>query len=100
MYVELKSGYADNGPAWIARVRFSKSGRRIYFHDKQLQAVKGGGLYGGNYYDIDTGEYYWVSGPKKDQSDRHWAGSGPVAIDEDAREEYYALIGKREGRKT
>jgi hypothetical protein len=25
-YVELKSGYADNGPAWIGRVKNSKTG--------------------------------------------------------------------------
>lgn len=28
-YIELKTGYNDNGPAWIARVKVSKSGRGI-----------------------------------------------------------------------
>jgi len=27
MYIELKTGYQDNGPAWIGRVEFSQSGR-------------------------------------------------------------------------
>jgi hypothetical protein len=31
MYIELKTGYQDNGPAWIGRVKFSKTGQTIYF---------------------------------------------------------------------
>ena len=26
-YIELKTGYTDDGPAWIGRVRMSRSGR-------------------------------------------------------------------------
>jgi hypothetical protein len=37
---------------------------------------------------IETREEYWISGPKKNGEDRHWAGSGKVEIDEDVREEY------------
>src|SRR5438067_304490 len=37
MYVELKSGFNDNGPAWIGRVRFSKSGRTIYYRGRTLR---------------------------------------------------------------
>jgi len=33
LYIELKTGYSDNGPAWIGRVRYSKSGRTIYFNN-------------------------------------------------------------------
>lgn len=29
-YIELKSGYNDDGPAWIGYVEFSKSGRTTY----------------------------------------------------------------------
>ena len=96
MYVELKSGHADNGPAWIGRVRFSKSGRSIYYRDKRLQRIKGGGG-AGNYLDGDTGEEYWVSGVKGDREDRHWAGSGNVHIDEDVRAEYFELVGHTGG---
>ena len=36
---------------------------------------------------------YWVSGPKKDGSDRHFGGRMPVIkIDEDVREEYWTKI--------
>ena len=34
-----------------------------------------------------------ISGVKKDQNDRHWAGSGVVMVDESAVEEYLAFIG-------
>jgi hypothetical protein len=91
MYVELKSGYNDDGPAWIGRAYFSKTGRTVYFHGKTLQHVGGGGFY--NHVDVDTGEEYWISGVKKNRQDRHWAGSGPVEIDPDVREEYLKLIG-------
>jgi hypothetical protein len=46
----------------------------------------------GNHFDVDTGEEFWVSGVKKDRADRHWAGSGPVHIDHDVRDEYERLI--------
>jgi hypothetical protein len=36
-YIELKSGYHDDGPAWIARVLVSKSGRTVYFNGKALK---------------------------------------------------------------
>lgn len=84
-YIELKSGYADNGPAWIARVTFSKTGQTIYFNGKTLKK----GIYiSGNYRDIETGDEYWVSGVKKNGMDRHWAGSGKVMIHQDTVEEY------------
>ena len=34
MYVELKTGYDDNGPAWIRKAFFSKTGKTIYFDGK------------------------------------------------------------------
>ena len=91
MYVELKTGYDDNGPAWIGRVKFSKTGTTIYYRDLTLQKIKGGGV-SANYYDVETGDEYWVSGPKKNGQDRHWAGSGPVEIDPDVKDEYSHLI--------
>ncbi len=93
MYVELKSGYHGTGPAWIGRVRFSKTGRTVYYRGKQLRRIPGGGI-SANHRDVETGEEYWVSGVKKDGHDRHWAGGGPVEIDDDVREEYERLVGR------
>ena len=36
MYIELKTGYEDDGPARIGRVRFSKSGKTIYYRGKKV----------------------------------------------------------------
>jgi hypothetical protein len=92
-YIELKSGYADNGPAWIARVKVSKSGRTIYFNGMALKRASGGGV-SGNHYDLRTGQEYWVSGVKKDGSDRHWAGSGVIRIEARVVAEYLQAIGR------
>lgn len=91
MYLELKTGYNDNGPAWIGRVRFSKTGQTIYYRGKSLRRIPGGGI-SANYRDVETDEQYWISGIKKNREDRHWAGAGPVEIDEDVRAEYERLV--------
>ncbi len=91
MYVELKSGFNDIGPAWIGYAAYSKSGQTIYFNRKAFK--KGSGI-SGNYHDLETGEEYWISGVKKNQQDRHWAGSGKVMIDKSCIDEYLRIIGK------
>src|SRR5262245_61057582 len=92
-YIELKSGFADNGPAWIAHVKLSKSGRTVYFNGLALKRA-GGGLPGGNHYDLATAQTYWVSGVKKNGADRHWAGSGKIAIETSAVPEYLRITGQ------
>ena len=88
-YIELKTGYNDNGPAWIGRVKVSKSGRTVYFNDHAFQRCNG---VSGNFVDVETGEEYWISGVKKDGTDRHWAGSGKITIDRKVVEEYLSLV--------
>ena len=44
MYIELKSGHHDDGPARIGRVSFSKTGRTIYFKGKAFQSLGGLGI--------------------------------------------------------
>ena len=56
MYVELKTGYSDNGPAWIGRASFSKTGRTIYFNGQAFQ----GGRIGGNHYELESKDIYWM----------------------------------------
>jgi hypothetical protein len=93
MYIELKSGdgHNDRGPASIGRVTFSKTGKTIYYRDLKFQSLKGAGM-GANYFEIESGDEYWISGCKKNGQDRHWAGGGPVKIDSDSREEYWTII--------
>ncbi len=90
LYVELKSGQNDCGPAWIGYATLSKSGVTVYFNGRALK--RGGGV-SGNHSCIETGDEYWVSGPRKDGRDRHWAGSGVVRVDERALPEYLELRG-------
>ena len=81
-YVELKSGYSDNGPAWIGYVTSSKTGRTLYFNGRGLLKLKGQRRQdAGNYMDVESGEGFWVSGVKKNGEDRHWAGSGKVLVE-------------------
>ncbi|HVV37559.1 MAG TPA: hypothetical protein VHC63_13195 [Acidimicrobiales bacterium] len=99
MYVELKSGYNDDGPAWIGRVSFSKTGRTVYYRGRTLQRKPyGGGP--GNHFDVETGEEFWISGVKKSGQDRHWAGKGTVEVDEDARDEYTRLTARPSSPKA
>ena len=93
-YIELKTGHNGNGPARIGRITFSKSGRSVYYNGRRFERIKGGGA-SGNYYDVKTGDDDWISGVKRDGTDRHWAGSGRVEIDEDVRAEYETLTQKR-----
>jgi hypothetical protein len=86
-YIELKSGYSDNGPAWIGKVEFSKSGKTMYFNGK---AFKGNAH--GLCYDIETHDTYWISGIKRNGQDRHWAGNGKIFIDRTIVDEYLQLV--------
>ena len=93
MYIELKTGYSDDGPAWIGYVKTSKTKKTIYFNDHAFQ--KSIGNYS-NYLDIENGDEYWISGLKKKESNRHWAGHGKIRIDRRAVNDYLALIEEKE----
>ena len=88
-YIELKAGHSDDGPAWIARVKVSKSGRTLYFNGR---ALKQHGR--GNFVDLETHESFWVSGVKRDGNDRHSAGSGRILIEAAALDEYLSFTGQ------
>lgn len=90
-YIELKSGFSDNGPAWISEVEFSKSGQTVYFNDMALKKLKIPGA-GSNHYDIETGEEYWISSVKRNGQDRHWAGGGKILLDEEIVPDYLRLV--------
>ncbi len=87
-YIELKTGFAHNGPAWIGYVDFSKSGQTMYFNGR---ALKGNGH--GTCSDIVTREIFWVTGIKKNGEDRHWLGNGKIQIDKAAIQEYLNVSG-------
>src|SRR3954465_8102642 len=90
MYVERKAG-SLTGPARIGRVTTSKTGRTLHYGGKTFKSLKGAG-FKANYFDVGTGEEYWISGCKKDGSDRLYGERDPVEIDDDVREEYWREI--------
>jgi hypothetical protein len=108
MYIENKGGeivkrysYTDQlieggltGPARIGLVTFSKTGATLYYQGRSLQSLKGGG-FKSNYFDIETGEHFWISGPKKNGEDALYATNIATEIDEDVREEYWTEIRKK-----
>ena len=97
VYVEIKAGTNHNGKAWIGKCFFSKSGQTIYFNGKVLQ--KGQGI-SSNYFDIENGNGYWISGVKKNGEDRHKFGNGLIEIDESIIAEYLKIIGETELQKN
>jgi hypothetical protein len=98
-YIELKSGFADNGTAWIGLVSFSKSGKTIYFDGKAFQSLNGTGI-SGNFFDLESGDEYWISGVKKDMTDRHKFGGGKIYVEKRILSDYLQTIGKPELPKT
>ena len=94
MFVENKDGDIDGVQGRIGWVTFSKTGLSVYYRGRTLRRAKGGGIRG-NYFDVATGEEYWISGIKKRASNQHWAESITVRVDRDAREEYGRLKADR-----
>ena len=90
MYIEDKSEGLD-GPARIGRVTFSKSGRSIHYGGRTFQSLDGSG-FKANYFDVESGDHFWISGPRKDGADRLYGGSKPVEIDADVEREYWRDI--------
>ena len=90
MYIEYK-GDGLIGDARIGRVTFSKTGQSIHYNGKTYQTLSGSG-FKANYFDVETGEHYWISGCKKDGNDRLYGERLPISIDEDVRVEYWTEI--------
>jgi len=89
MFVHLKTGYdTDMGPAWISRVRFSKTWKTAYWQGRTLGRWNG---VCGNFVDMATGEEFWLSGPRRDREDTRYSNVEPE-ISEDVRETYQAFL--------
>jgi hypothetical protein len=89
LYMEHKIGLT--GPARIGRVRYSKTGRTLYYREQTFRRLKGSG-FKANYVDVDTGEQYWISGPRHDGADRLYGERLPILIDDDVADEYWSRI--------
>ena len=83
MYIEYK-GEGLHGSARIGRVTFSRTGATLHYGGKTFGRLGGRG-FKANYRDLETGEEYWISGPRRDGTDRLYKSNWPVEIDEDVR---------------
>ena len=90
MYVEYK-GKGLAGPGRIGWVEMTRTTRSYRYHGRLLMKVKSGYKY--NCIDAETGERYWVSGPRADGRDRLYPGF--VAIDADAQQAYWTEVRKQ-----
>lgn len=93
MYIERKeaSDQAESsmhgGYARIGRVTFSKTMQSVHYDGKTFLKTKSGYKY--NFIDTESGDRYWISGCKKDGSDRLYGERVAIHIDDDVREEYW-----------
>jgi hypothetical protein len=85
MHIEDQSG-ALIGPARIGRVMFSNAGGTICYRGRGLQRARG---FKHNYEDVETGDAFWISGPKRNGEDSLYGGSTPAEIDDDARVKFW-----------
>lgn len=90
MYIECKVG-GLTGPARIGLVTFSKTGATLYYGGKSFQSQKGRG-FKSNYFEVETGDAYWISGPKKNGKDSLYATNTVPEVDADVHDEYWSKI--------
>jgi hypothetical protein len=87
VYVEAPE---KNSPAWIGRAFLSKSGKTFYFNGKAFK----------NGRETISGDIYWISGVKKDMTDRLWARTRKIKIDQSVVDEYLKTVGLAELPKS
>jgi hypothetical protein len=97
MYVAAL-GAANGETLWarIGRVRFSKTGRTLYYDGRELPGGQG------DYHDRTTGERFHIRAARHDGMDRSEGrkrGSFRVEIDDDVREEYWREIRREPDRR-
>lgn len=91
MYIEDKSE-GLTGPCRIGRVQFSKSGQSLYYGGRMFQRLGGQG-FKANYFDAETGEEFWISGPRRDGADGLYGRITQAEdVDADVAEAYWKDI--------
>jgi hypothetical protein len=80
LFVQLKTGFdTDKGPAWISIVRFNRTWKTAQWHGRTLHRARG--LFDANFYDVESDEEYWISGPHRDRRDVRYSAVIPT-VDE------------------
>lgn len=90
MFVHPKTGHnTDLGPAWISVVSFNRSWQTARWHTKTLKRAPR--MFDANFYDVETDEEYWISGPRRDRRDTRYSSITPT-VDDEARAAYEAFL--------
>lgn len=89
MYIEYKGDNGIVGAARIGRITIKNRGKSLEYKGLKFNSLNGRG-FKSNYFDLETHEYYWISGCHKDGMDALY--STTVEVDEDVREEYWIEI--------
>lgn len=100
MFIQLKTGFdVDRGPSWIGWVEFNRSWQTARYRGRELRRFQGSG--DSNFYDVATGEEFWLSGPKRDRTDTRY-GPATTEVDPDARDAYENFLtgGSLPGREN
>lgn len=98
MYIERKAEGLI-GPARIGRVSFSKTGATVSCRGQEFRSLRGRG-FKSNYFDVETGDRYWISGCRKDGLDRLYGERLPIEIAEDVWEGYWTSIREQPEYRT
>ena len=67
----------------------SRTWATAYYRGRTLRRRTG--MFDANFYDTETGDEYWISGPHRDRGDTRYAPPNPE-VDDDAREVYEAFL--------
>ena len=90
MFVQLKTGHdLDSGPSWIGWVDFTRTFKTARYRGRELRRWPR--MRDANFYDVETEEEFWISGPKRDRTDTRY-GPFTTHVDDDAREAYEAFL--------
>lgn len=69
-------------------MEFNRTWKTARFHGRDLRRFQGNDA---NFYDVETNEWYWLSGPKRDRTDLRY-GPGQPHVEDDARAAYAAFL--------
>jgi len=91
MYIEDKTN-GLTGACRIGRVQFSKTGATLMYAGRSFRSLKGDG-FKANYFDVETGDQFWISGPRRDGADGLYGRITEVGdVDDDVADEYWRDI--------
>jgi hypothetical protein len=88
MYIEDKSG-GLSAEGRVGRVTYSKSGASLTYAGRTFRSLNGAG-YKANFYDVETGDHFWISGPRRDGADGLYGRiTQPSDVDDDVADAYW-----------